>query len=242
MTSGPIEKRLRECTEEDEAAAARAGTLLRALPSPPPLSEYARRRTLSALRASSRNGRTFHFTALQWAVLSILLVSTAAASAKRIFPNFLRRPPAPVESAADPLLRDPAPAVEIPASRAPSVIEVRPSQKAVIPAPFAKTRAPSPPKSEPLRPRLLSDPQRDDMSRVVPKNAHDGDAYSVLLDVCVSVEGSVTKVSVVRGRDPRLDGDIVEAIQHWNYLPAEADGKPVPMCFPLVYRIQVQRD
>ena len=112
----------------------------------------------------------------------------------------------------------------------------------VIAAPTGKTRAPSPSKSEPLRPRLLSDPQQDDMSRVVPKNAHDGDAYSVLLDVCVSSEGSVTKVSIVRGRDPSLDRDIVEAVQHWNYLPAEADGKPVAMCFPLVYRIQVQRD
>jgi len=108
-----------------------------------------------------------------------------------------------------------------------------------IAAPASRPRAPA--KSE-VRPRLLSDPQSDAIPRVLPKLVYDVQIYSVLLDVCVSAQGRVAKASIVQGQDAALDRQIVEAVERWNYAPGEAGGQPVPMCFPLVYRIQVQRD
>ena len=93
-----------------------------------------------------------------------------------------------------------------------------------------------------MRPRLLSDPQNDAIARALPKSVYDAETYSILLDVCVSNEGDVTKVSIVRGQDASVDRDILDAVRRWTYRPAEVDGQPVAMCFPLVYRIQVQRD
>jgi TonB family protein len=247
MTFGPIEKRLRECTEGDGATAARAAKLLQALPEPDPLSEPARRRVLGALGASGRSGRGLHLTALQWAMLTLLLVSTAAASAKRVwFPSWLHRRAIAAEKAPDAVPPDPSPApgparrtleaVEAPALPRPSAAPARARASNV------KTVVIEEPKFEPLRPRLLSDPQDDSIPRVLPKLVYDSDTYSALLDVCVSSEGRVTKASVVHRQDAALDRAIIEAVERWKYLPGEADGRPVDMCFPLVYRIQVQRD
>ena len=93
-----------------------------------------------------------------------------------------------------------------------------------------------------MRPRLLSDPQSDAVARALPKVVYDAETYSILLDVCVSTDGDVTRASVVRGQDASLDRDILEAVRRWRYWPGEVDGLPVAMCFPLIYRIQVQRD
>jgi TonB family protein len=238
MITGPIDKRLRESTEGEEA---RAGKLLRELPEPGPLSEPARRRALWLLRTSGRNGRALHFTALQWVVFSILVVSTAAASAKRIwFPSVFHRHGSFVEPSTDRVAPEPV-AVDEPSTGAKVVIE-EPASPRARPAAPTRARASTPAKSEPVRPRLLSDPQKDAIPRVLPRLVYDEKTYSAVLDVCVSSEGRVSNVSVVRGQDPALDRDIVEAVRRWNYAPALGDGQPVPMCFPLVYRIQVERD
>jgi len=248
MTPDPIHKRLRQCAEDDDSVTARAAELLRAIPEPAPLSESARRRTLRALGASGRSGRGFHLSALQWAVLSVLLVSTAAASAKRIwFPTWFHRKATVIEKSAD-IVVDPSPDTELPSKPAHPALDESSRSKPAAPA---RARASSPktaiisveePKFEPLRPRLLTDPQNDPIPRVLPKPVYDDRTYAVLLDVCVSSDGDVTNAIVVRGQEPSLDRDIVAAVRHWKYLPGEADGRPVAMCFPLVYRIQVQRD
>jgi hypothetical protein len=123
-------------------------------------------------------------------VLSVLLVSTAAASSKRMwFPTFFHRKAALVEPAG-------AVAVDPPATRVSSgsgqaTLEEPPSTKAVGPAsPRARASGAKStivsmeePKSEPVRPRLLSDPQNDAIPRVLPKGIYDARTYSVLLDV-----------------------------------------------------------
>jgi TonB family protein len=239
MIAEPIEKRLREYMN-DEGVAARAGKLLRALPEPPPLSESARRRVLRALGAPSRNGRGLRLTTLQWAVLSVLLVSTAATAAKRKwFPNGFQ-PAAPVMETVESVIVS-SPVDELPSGPASGVLEDDPEP--ALAAPAAKPRSSTAAKpQQPVRPRLLSDPQNDAIPRVLPKPVLDARMYSVLLDVCVSAQGRVTKATVVRGQDAILDRQIVDAVERWTYLPAEAAGQPVSMCFPLVYRIQVQRE
>ena len=244
MTLGPIEKPLRECADDGATAPARAGKLLRSLPEPLPLSDSARRRTLRAFAASSRGARGLHLTALQWAVFAVLLVSTAAAGAKRIwFPSWPHRYRAVVttvvESAEETVVRTPSAATEKRSN--PTQVVEEPSPPKVARS-AAKARASTPPKPEPVRPRLLSDPQLDAVARVLPQPVYQSDMYSILLDVCVSAQGQVSRVSVVRGQDAALDRRIVEAVQRWTYQPGEADGQPAPMCFPLVYRIQIERD
>jgi TonB family protein len=177
-----------------------------------------------------------------------LLVSTAAASAKRIwFPTWFHRKAALVEKTADAVVVDPSPVIGAPTSPAHPALEEPASTQA---APAARTRASTAkttivsveePKSE-VRPRLLTDPQNDAIARVLPKPVYDARTYAVLLDVCVSSEGEVTHASVVRGQEASLDRDILESVRRWKYVPGEVDGRPVAMCFPLVYRIQVQRD
>jgi TonB family protein len=240
MTSGPIEKRLRDCGDEAGSPARRAGELLRELPAPAPLSEAARRRIPWALPSGSRHGWAFHFTAMQWTVFAVLLVTTAAAAGKRLwFPNGVERHA--VEISEDSVMVHPAPAGQVPSKTRVVEIEEAPV-RLVPPAPSAKAHTTSALKSESVRPRLLSDPQRDAVPGALPKSVYDADIYSVLLDVCVSAQGRVTKVSVVRGQDAALDRDIVAAVENWTYEPGETNGQPVPMCFPLVYRIQVQRE
>src|SRR5262249_18616735 len=132
MISGPIDKRLRECEVGDDALTARAAELLRAIPEPAPLPESVRRRTLRALGASGRNGRGVHLSTLQWAVLSVLLVSTAAAASKRIwFPTFFHRKAAFVERAADAVVVDPLPASRVASEPGPRALEEPSSPKAV---------------------------------------------------------------------------------------------------------------
>jgi TonB family protein len=239
MTADPIEKRLRECAE-DEGAAARAAKLLRALPEPSPLSESARRRVLRVLGAPSRNGRGVHFTALHWALLSVLLVTTAAASAKRKWftVGFQHRAPL-IETIEEPAVVS-SPPTDAPSRRTHTVVDETPA--AAIAPLSVKPRASTTAKPEPVRPRLLSDPQNDAIPRVLPKLVYDAQLYSVLLDVCVSAQGRVTRASVVRGQDAALDRQIVDAVERWTYLPGETGGQPAAMCFPLVYRIQVQRE
>jgi TonB family protein len=246
MTPGPIDKRLRDCADDADAATARAADLLRAVPQPSPLSEWARKRTLRALRASGRNGRGLHFSVLHWAVLSVLVVSTAAASSRRMwFPTWFHRKAAFVERTIEAVPVDP-PVVEAPAKSAHARQEPG-SSGAASPSPKARASKRAivtveEPRSEPVRPRLLSDPQNDSVAHTLPKAVYDAEMYSVLLDVCVSTEGEVTRVAVVRGQEAALDRDIVDAVRRWKYRPGEVDGTAVAMCFPLVYRIQVQRD
>jgi TonB family protein len=251
MTYSPIDKRLRECADDADATTARAAELLRAVPEPASLSESARQRMLRALRASGRNGRGFHLSAVQWAMLSVLLVSTAAASSDRNWlPTWFHRKAAFVERTTDAVVVDSSPAVQVPSKPTPPAREEPVSSNASS-ATSARARISNAkraivsveePRSEPVRPRLLSDPQDDAIARALPKAVYDAETYSVLLEVCVSTEGDVTRVSIVRGQDASVDRDVLEAVRRWKYRPGEVDGQPLAMCFPLVYRIQVQRD
>jgi TonB family protein len=250
MTSGPIDKRLRDCADDADAVTARAAKLMRAVPEPAPLSEWARRRTLRALGASVRNGRVFHVSVLHWAVLSLLVVSTAAASSKQVwFPRWFHRKAAFVERTTDIVVVDEEPAAPTPSKPASHARDEAASSSGSAARPRARANAKTAivsveePKSVPVRPRLLSDPQNDAVAaHALPKLVYDAETYSVLLDVCVSTDGDVTKASVVRGQEASLDRDILEAVRHWKYRPGEVDGVRVSMCFPLVYRIQVPLD
>jgi TonB family protein len=50
---------------------------------------------------------------------------------------------------------------------------------------------------------------------------------SVALSAIIESDGSVQEVAVLRGLDPGLDNNAMEAIRNWQFRPAEKDGAPV---------------
>lgn len=57
---------------------------------------------------------------------------------------------------------------------------------------------------------------------------------TVLLDVVVTAEGSVTQINLVKRPGSGLDERAVECVKEWRFRPAtDADGKPVPIRTPL---------
>jgi outer membrane biosynthesis protein TonB len=56
------------------------------------------------------------------------------------------------------------------------------------------------------------------------------------LRVCVSEQGTVTQVQVLKGGDPAIDPQFPTVIGRWRYRPYMADGRAVPWCTLLDYK------
>jgi periplasmic protein TonB len=59
-----------------------------------------------------------------------------------------------------------------------------------------------------------------------------------MFKICVSAEGRVSEVKVIKGADPLLDNEWVAKIRLWQYRPYTLNGRPVPFCHPA--RIEVR--
>jgi hypothetical protein len=88
------------------------------------------------------------------------------------------------------------------------------------------------------RGQLLIDPN-DERYRVKlpPPLARSGETYVALLKVCVSAQGTVTGVQLIKGATPAIDGQFPSVIGRWRYRPLIADGVPTPFCYPLRYEV-----
>src|SRR5215471_1235726 len=112
--------------------------------------------------------------------------------------------------------------------------------------------APPPPKPESTAPRMLAgnvggmqiltDPMKDPRYRVVlpPAFNRAGIRLWALIKICVSKEGDVTDVKLVKGMDPSVDPLLREKAMSWKYRPYTIDGRSVPFCYSLRYDHQVQ--
>ena len=58
-----------------------------------------------------------------------------------------------------------------------------------------------------------------------------GMVYVVLAKICVSRTGSVDSVSILKGADTLLDGNVLTAVKKWHYRPLMADNNAVPFCY-----------
>jgi len=67
--------------------------------------------------------------------------------------------------------------------------------------------------------------------------ARSGETYSALLRLCVSAEGSVTSVQVLKGAGAALDGQFPSVMGRWRYRPYQEGGRPRPFCYLLRYEI-----
>jgi periplasmic protein TonB len=89
--------------------------------------------------------------------------------------------------------------------------------------------------------QLLIDPE-DPRYKVSlpPPLARAGMSFSAVLRVCVSAQGTVTEVKILRGADPAIDPQIPQVLGRWRYRPYMLDGRPIPFCYMLRYEISAR--
>jgi protein TonB len=114
-----------------------------------------------------------------------------------------------------------------------------------VAAPTPPPPPPPPKKDEPPRflppaiagQQLLTNPVTDPQYRVVmpPAFSQAGMRLWAMLKICVSKEGNVADVKVIKGMDPAVDGLLVDKIRTWKYKPANIDGHNVSFCYNLRY-------
>lgn len=63
-----------------------------------------------------------------------------------------------------------------------------------------------------------------------PQLAKNGSLFVVMTKVCVSAEGSVDTVDVMKQADPLLDANVVNAVRGWRYKPLISGDTAVPFC------------
>ncbi|HKO90452.1 MAG TPA: hypothetical protein VJU61_04835 [Polyangiaceae bacterium] len=63
-------------------------------------------------------------------------------------------------------------------------------------------------------------------------------APSAILRICVSAEGAVVGMSVLKGSLPIIDSQLPTVIGRWRYHPYLREGKPTSFCYELEYGVQ----
>jgi len=111
----------------------------------------------------------------------------------------------------------------------------------VVGAPLVKDAGPRLLAPQVARGLLLIDPN-DERYRVSlpPALERAGATLSAIVRVCVSAQGAVTEVRLVRGAGPAVDAQIPTVLGRWRYRPLTIDGKPTPFCYPLKYEISAR--
>jgi serine/threonine protein kinase len=148
-------------------------------------------------------------------------------------------------AAAAPSASAPAAAAAKPAASSPAVA---PTPAATAPAAPAKVVAAAPAAAAGPAPRMVPgrvannqlaiDPNGDEYRvRLPPSLARAGMQFSAVVRLCVSVQGSVTEVRILKSADPTIDSQIPAVLGRWRYRPLIADGKPTPFCYVLKYDI-----
>jgi protein TonB len=57
-----------------------------------------------------------------------------------------------------------------------------------------------------------------------------GAEYVVQTKLCISREGTVESVTILKGADRQLDESVVKTVKSWRFRPYLANGAPVPWC------------
>jgi periplasmic protein TonB len=108
--------------------------------------------------------------------------------------------------------------------------------------------APAPPPPKPTGPKLVSakiargqlliDPNAEPYRvKLPPALARSGETYVAMLRICVSAQGAVTGVQLMKGASPAIDPQFPRVIGRWRYRPLLADGQPTPFCYLLRYEV-----
>lgn len=86
---------------------------------------------------------------------------------------------------------------------------------------------------------LAINPQRRPYKVNVPEEyVSRGDEYVSQLRICVSPQGTVSSVKILRPSIPVIDLQIPQVIPRWKYKPYIVDGRPTAFCYPMNYRVR----
>jgi periplasmic protein TonB len=117
----------------------------------------------------------------------------------------------------------------------------------VVVAGLAPAARPPPPKPEDVAPKflppniagqqLLTDPRKDPQYRVTlpPALGTAGMRLWAMLKVCVSEEGNVFDVKIIKSMDVAADSLLQAKIKTWRYKPMSIDGHAVRFCYNFRY-------
>jgi len=106
------------------------------------------------------------------------------------------------------------------------------------PPPPAKPSGPKIVSASTGRGQLLIDPNAERYRVKLPLAlARSGETFTAMLRLCVSAEGGVTAVQVLKGAGAALDGQFPSVMGRWRYRPLLADGVATPFCYLLRYEV-----
>lgn len=106
------------------------------------------------------------------------------------------------------------------------------------PPPPPKPTGPKNVSAKVARGQLLIDPNAERYRvKLPPPLARSGEVYVAMLRVCVSAQGTVTGVQLIKGASPAIDSQFPSVIGRWRYRPLLSDGQPTPFCYPLRYEV-----
>jgi outer membrane biosynthesis protein TonB len=81
------------------------------------------------------------------------------------------------------------------------------------------------------------DPYKVQLPPALERLTRAGTQVSAIVRVCVSAQGDVTDVKVLRGADPAIDPQIPVVLRRWRYRPYQVDGRAEPFCYNFRYEI-----
>jgi protein TonB len=88
---------------------------------------------------------------------------------------------------------------------------------------------------------LLIDPNEEQYRvKLPPALERGGVTLYAIVRVCVSAQGAVTEVRVLKGAGPAIDPQIPSVLGRWRYRPFTLNGQPTPFCYPLRYEISAR--
>jgi len=88
---------------------------------------------------------------------------------------------------------------------------------------------------------LLIDPNEEQYRvKLPPALERSGVTLYAILRVCVSAQGAVTDVRILKGAGPAIDPQIPSVLRRWRYRPFTLNGQPTPFCYPLRYEISAR--
>ena len=81
------------------------------------------------------------------------------------------------------------------------------------------------------------DPYKVQLPPALERLTNSGAQVSAIVRVCVSAQGDVTEVKVLRGADPAIDPQIPVVLRRWRYRPYQVDGRAEPFCYNFRYEV-----
>lgn len=111
----------------------------------------------------------------------------------------------------------------------------------VVGAPVPKDAGPKMVSPQIARQQLLIDPNADAYKVTLPPPlVRTGMTFSAVVRICVSAQGTVSEVKLLRGADPAIDPQIPAVLGRWRYRPYTIDGRPVPFCYTIRYDVSAR--